>query len=270
MSRLDDEQPRFQRLITRLFPRSEAWRVSLETALRKLVAGFSWLPAAARIFVDRIYLQLSPSGMDARTLPDWERQFGINFPSTDEATRRLAIASKWAAMGGQSPRYIEDVLRGAGFDVYVHECWQLPSAPPRTPHDPRDYAEDPLISTYQCLDDDDDPHECIDTRSGPQCTDWLVNEVNYIVNDSLTPHAPPPIPDDPARFPYFVYIGGETFPETATVPLARRTEFRELILSIVPVRHWIITLVEYDPGATYLVTDGGDFLVTDDGDYLVA
>lgn len=264
------EMPLFRRLVIRLFPRAEAWRVAIVTRLFQLLTGFSWLPSAARVYVDHVYAQLNPSTVDAGNLADWERQFGISFPSNDEAARRLALAAKWAAAGGQSPRYLEDALQAAGFDVYLHEWWEPPNEAPRTARDPRDYANDPLIGEYQCIDDAGPQHECTDEPSGPQCTDWLMNEVNYLVNDSMTPVAPPPIPDDPGAWRYFLYVGGEVFPSSATVPLARRTEFRELMLSLFPAQQWIVTLVTYDPPATPLVTQGGDQLVTQDGDRLVA
>lgn len=255
-------------LIIRLFPRAEAWRIAIGSWLRKLLEGFASLPAAARVFIDRVYEQLNPRTVDAENIPDWERQFGINFPASDEVTRRLALAAKWAATGGQSPQYIEDTLQAAGFNVYVHEWWVPPNEAPRTARDPRAYANQPLIGQYQCIPDGETQHECADVSNGPQCTEWLMNEVNYIVNDNLTPIAPPPIPSDPDRWRFFIYIGAETFPNSAEVPMSRRDEFRELLLTICPAQQWIVTLVDYVQPLATLITEGGDTITTEDGDVL--
>lgn len=257
-------------LIIRLFPRAEAWRIAIGSWLRKLLDGFASLPAAARIFIDRVYEQLAPGSVDAENLADWERQFGINFPSASETDRRLAIAAKWAATGGQSPQYIEDTLQAAGFNVYVHEWWVPPNEAPRTARDPRDYANQPLIGQYQCIPDSETQHECTDVPNGPQCTEWLMNEVNYIVNDNLTPIAPPPIPSDPDRWRFFIYIGAETFPNFAEVSMFRRDEFRELLLTICPAQQWIVTLVDYVQPLATLITEGGDTITTEDGDVLTS
>lgn len=252
-------------LITRLFPRAQAWRIAAESKLRQLLEGFAVLPENARDFVDGVYAELHPD--TTTNLDAWERQFGINFPSQIESNRRLAVASKWSAMGGQSPQYIEDTLRAAGFDVYVHEWWSGANVAPRTVRDPRTYATDPLIGEHQCIADADGPHGCYDGADGPQCTAWLMNEVNYIVNDRLSPIAPPPIPSDSDTWPYFIYIGGETFPNNAEVDAVRRDEFRELLLSLTPAHLWIVTLVDYVE--SYVAVDSDGYVLVDPSDYIL-
>ena len=46
-----------------------------------------------------------------------------------EQERRDRLDASWKATGGQSPRYIQDTLQAAGFDVYVHEWW-IPGSEP--------------------------------------------------------------------------------------------------------------------------------------------
>ena len=47
------------------------------------------------------------------------------------------------------------------------------------------------------------------------------------------------------RHPYYMYIGGATFPNTVDIPASRRTEFERLIRSICPEHLWIVLRVRY-------------------------
>jgi hypothetical protein len=125
--------------------------------------------------------------------------------------------------------------------------------------DPRTYTNQPLFGTTQCGDDgtaaDTPIAECgeqpPDQTSvlSATCNAFLVNDVGYLVNENLTDIAPPPVPDDPDKWPYFLYIGGQTFPATATISETLRNEFEDLILRIAPAQQWIVTLIDYeDPG----------------------
>jgi hypothetical protein len=53
------------------------------------------------------------------------------------------------------------------------------------------------------------------------------------------------IPNDPKKWPYFAYIGGEKFPELAEIPSYRRGEFETLLLKIFPAHLWLGVLVKY-------------------------
>ncbi len=53
------------------------------------------------------------------------------------------------------------------------------------------------------------------------------------------------VPNDPAKWPYFLYIGGETFGDMAQVDPNRRDEFEALCLKICPTQQWLGVLVEY-------------------------
>jgi len=54
------------------------------------------------------------------------------------------------------------------------------------------------------------------------------------------------IPNDPAKWHYFVYIGAQTFPALASVESSRRDEFEELLLKYCPAHMWIGVLVTYN------------------------
>jgi hypothetical protein len=79
----------------------------------------------------------------------------------------------------------------------------------------------------------------------PECNRFLANEPGYLVNLNLTREAPPPVPDDSAAYPYFLYWMGATFGDRAEVPAARRDEFERLLLKLCPEQHWLVTYVTY-------------------------
>ncbi len=124
----------------------------------------------------------------------------------------------------------------------------------------------PLIGTVQCGDPD-----AYCGNPDAQCNGFLVNDPGYIVNLDLTPRPPPRVPENPARWPFFLYIGGETFPDHAEVDETRRAEFERLLLKLRPAQQWVVTLVDYvevDPDE--LITQDGETLTTEGGDPLAA
>lgn len=232
------------RTFTHLLPDGKAWRLTISKALRSFFEGLVGGFTDVRTYSDDVYLDLFPE--TTRELDAWEKQFGI-LPAVLEADRRSNLAAEWRATGGQDPTYIQEVLQAAGFDVWIHEWWSSGPAP-YVPRDPRDYTEQPLIGTIQCSALANQ-HQCRAVPFAPECNRFLANEPNYLVNENWTGEAPPPIPEDPAYWPYFLYIGGETFGDVALIPTARRAEFERLILKLCPLQHWIVILVDY-------VTDG--------------
>ncbi len=227
------------RTFQQLLPNAKAWRIVVQKTLRDfftgLVGGFS----DARDYIDEVHGDLHPD--TTRELAAWESQFGLVPASTaTENERRAALAAEWAATGGQSPSYIQGVIQTAGFDVYIHDWWS--SGPPYVARDPRDYTEDPLIGDYQCDAITTTQPQCNEFgEDQPQCSAFLTGDPGYIVNRTLVPIAPPPVPDDPDYWPYFVYFGGETFGDYAYVPNARRAEFERLLLKLCPTHLWIVT-----------------------------
>jgi len=265
----------FFRIISHLLPSGAAFSVTVNKTLRRFFLGLSEQPAETKEFIDLVYLDLFPE--TTRELNEWERQFGL--PLTDMTSDpavvngRLLLSAEWKATGGQSPSYLQGVLQAAGFDVFVHEWWS--SGPPYVARDPRDYTDNPLIGSWQCTGFDGGglplptQPQCSALASQPQCNRWLANDTHYLVNLDLTRRAPPPVPDDPAKWPYFVYVGGETFPDFATVDITRRAEFERLLLKLRPTHNWIVTLIDYESVGRF-ITEGGSFFITEDGSYFIA
>lgn len=243
----------FFRLLVHLLPRGVAWQVTVDKTLRRFLQGLTQAPADVRAFVDAAWLDIFPA--TTRSLADWERQFGLAGNGSD-SDRRLQYGAAWSAQGGQSPRYLEDVVRAAGFDVHVYEWWTS-NTTPRTKRDPRAYTASPLIGTVQCGEalaqctaNDAPPPDPLPSGVSlfdlyPECNRFLVNDPGYLVNLDLTRSAPPPVPDDSSRWPFFIYIAGATVDTRADVPAARREEFERLLLKLRPAQQWIVTFVNY-------------------------
>ena len=249
----------FFRQLRHLLPDGQAWRATVEKTLRKFLVGISSAPSDARDFVDDVYGDLHPE--TTRELEAWEEEFAITPNGTDEE-RRVALAAAWSATGGQSPRYLQDLVQAAGFDLYIHEWWEPPGGTPWTPRDPNNYTVAPLFGTTQCGEAD---AQCGEEEA--QCDRFLVNDPRYLVNKTRAREAPPPIPSSSAYWPYFLYWGAETFGVDAEIPESRREELERLLLKYCPSHLWLVMMVTY---LAPLLTDTGETLTTDTGEELLA
>lgn len=233
------------RVFQHLLPRALAWRTTVATNLRRYFEGLAAFAADVRTFIDLVYLDLFPS--TTRELPQWEFQFAVKSTGT-ETQRRLRLAGAWSAQGGQSPDYLQSVVHAAGFtSVYVHEWWE--STGPFVARDPRLYTTQPLTGAYQC--EGSTPWECFDPGPGESlaanCDDSLANDPRYLVNQDLTRRAPPPVPSDSTRWPYFLYFAGRNFPQPAILHADERADLEALLLRICPSQQWIVTLLAIPP-----------------------
>jgi hypothetical protein len=230
------------RLIQHLLPRALAWGTTTSKRLRAYLEGLAGLPTDVRTFIDLAYLDLFPA--TTRELPAWEKQFGLN-PGGSLTDRRNKLAAAWALQGRQSPDYIQRAIHAGGFtSVFVHEWWE--SGPPYVARDPRDHVRQRLIGVYQC--ETLSPWQCFDSGPGDRlaahCDDTLVNDPGYVVNLDLTRRGPPPVPDDPNAWRFFLYFSGAAFPELAPVPASRLAELKEIALTMKPAQQWLVFLTE--------------------------
>lgn len=106
-----------------LLPDSVAWRVIVERTLKKYLRGLSSAGTNAVGFVDDIYDDIGPD--TTRELEEWEQQFDL-YPLGSDTVRRQGLAAAWAARGGQSRKYLEDIIRASGFTLAsVYESFDL-------------------------------------------------------------------------------------------------------------------------------------------------
>jgi hypothetical protein len=271
-----------------LLPRALSWTITVDKQLRQLFVGFSEVFVDVREYFDLIWLDMFPE--TTRELTAWEQAFGVNRGSLVESERRNRLSALWSAQGGQDPRYIQDTLQLSGFDVYVHEWWQLPLTVPPVPRNPYTALG---TEQYGCGDPEmecgEPAAECGNYRASPGY--MLVNklytaEINYTCecgerfmecgeptaecgeNSGFTfRRIQYPIPDNPAFWPYIMYIGGEIFGDTVIIDSKRQDEFENLCLKICPTHLWIGLLINF---TDFLVEDESeDTLVEDESGYFL-
>lgn len=268
----------FFRVFRHLLPNARAWRLVVEKRLRSFFEGLSGSGDAVKSFIDAVYLDLFPQ--DTRELSAWERQFALPATRLNEQQRRDRLAAMWRAVGGQDPKYIQDTLQGAGFDVYVHEWWEPGTEPAvgshaaATPRSPLVWLRREFTSVFilvecgeplaACGEPDAECGNSREPRGYPLVNKILKTRPNLLVlcGEEVAECGNPSalcgnydkfatvrrnyiVPRDPAYWPYFLYIGGETFGTLAQVDPTRRDEFEDLCLKICPAQQWLGMLAEY-------------------------
>lgn len=262
----------FERIAQHLLPKGLAWRLTPEKTLKDFVNGlFAPLETFKDAWFDYIWLQIFPDVTDQ--LDEWERQFGLQtVAGASEQDRIDRLIATWQATGGQSPRYLQDTVRAAGFDVYIHEWWEPGSNPPT--------VRNPLL----ILNDESGQLNYLTVCGNAQA---VCGYVGAVCGSSSNPKGYPlvnkilqvrpnvvdcgdpiavcgnanavcgaftgfkftqrryTIPNDPNKWPYFLYWGGENFPDLADIPQSRRNEFETLVLKLCPTEQWLGILVNY-------------------------
>jgi uncharacterized protein YmfQ (DUF2313 family) len=233
----EKEPPSFLNVIRHLLPNAKAWWLTPEKNLKKFFRGLSDMPQDIRDFYDLIFNDLDPQ--KTRQLDEWEEQFGLPPSFLDEQERRDRLEATWKNQGGQSPYYIQTTLQNAGFNVFVHEWWEEGTDPP-VARDPTTLLSGSEI-TYLMMDGaliaQDGNTDAMDGKA--------IGLRGYPLVNKPEPSGGYTVPSDPNTFPYYWYVGSETFPEVANVPQSRRDEFEQLLLKIGPTHLWIGVLVEY-------------------------
>lgn len=261
-----------------LLPNAKAWRITVEKTLRSFFEGLTGIGEDAKEFFDFIFDDIDPQ--KTRQLSEWETQFALCNAGLTEQERRDRLEATWAATGGQDPQYIQDTLQAAGFTVFVHEWWEPIGGRPAggsidndvTPvaRNPFDFLDDgsgglPALMYDGAADAQDGDTIAMDGATLTAAGYPLVNKIleSLIIGDGFADmqdgdseaqeggileifaRKQYKIPNDPTKYPFFLYIGGETFPDQATVPNSRRDEFEDLCLKICPTEQWLGILVNY-------------------------
>lgn len=263
----------FLRIFKHLLPRAKAWSITIDKKLRQFFDGLTVIGDDIKTFVDEVYLDLFPK--TTRELDKWENQFNLPNPlNLTEQERRDRLDAAWKALGGQSPKYIQDTLRNSGFDVYVHEWWDPNNEPPVndntciTPRNPfyvlkdingghtmgdpvitmgsgATMGGDAVLKGYLLVNAEDDisidmPY----TMGNPVVTMGGGATMGFIDGFTLT-RREFDIPADVKCWHYILYIGGQNFGDVAQIPQDRRLEFEQLCLKICPTQQWLGMIVEY-------------------------
>lgn len=266
----------FFEIIEHLLPHSTAWKLTINKRLKEFINGLSGLPLDIKNYIDLIYLDIFPN--TTRHIDLWENQFGLfSNKNLTEQQRRDRLDVYWKDLRGQSPKYIQERLRSAGFDVYIHEWW-TPESKPKVnkktcaiPRDPFDYlsVDGTVIYTIQCGEPLAQCGEPL-AQSGQLNGNLGYALVNKVFVSNLTrnqcgesfmqcgefeaqcadlgyyqSYKKYTMPNDITKFPYFLYIGAETFGDFAIIEESRREEFERLCLKICPAHQWLGMIVKY-------------------------
>lgn len=210
--------------LQRLLPRGRAFQLSNNKSLTKLFRGIALAAEDAKAFVDSVYLdQFAATTREIREL---EREHGLP-PAVTEADARLHVAAERARVRNLSPYSLQKTLQDAGFNVYVHECWNQYGAirNPRLRVDVTRFGRHPMRSPSS--------PNVVQMRGrtdidGNPIAQHVMNteapEQNVALNKTLQRqpiHRPSTNHDD---WVGYFYIGAESFPAKAVVPAARLEE----------------------------------------------
>lgn len=249
-----------------LFPRALAWRMPWNGFLRKYIDGLSETPKDVKDFADNVYLDMFPQ--TTRELELWEQQFNLVASGTEQ-NRRDNLAVRWVAQGGQGKDYLESVIHAAGFtDVFLHEWWTPTGGGGFTTKNPNLYitgAADvyfnqtgrvrsqfgrtksefsgiftiPLLYINQ--------FGRVRSQFGRPKAQFNPDSPNaggsLLVNKG--PDIDYPVPQNLDDFREMLYVGAETFPNFANIPVAQRDQFERLLLRYLPYSNWIGLLINY-------------------------
>lgn len=239
-----------------LLPRAKAWFITVDKQLRQFFAGL----AAPLIDDVKEMFDTIRNGTDPQKTTDlkrWEYQFGLLDTGLTTQERRDRLEAAWAATGGQSPSYIQGVLQGNGFNVYVHDWW-TPGTEPAVSVAGSPTARNPFTYLKATYPGDTTPNGYPLVNIIYETSKNYVNEAGELWMEAGEPLAvageysgfdesikPYTIPSDTGYYPHFIYIGGETFGTFANVPTTRKNEFEALCLKLCPGHKWLGMLINY-------------------------
>lgn len=242
---------RLLKTIRHLFPKSRQWNLVYLRDFLRLMKGITPSLDAAANNADTVWTDLIPATASERALTIWERQWAQGTASAlTLAQRRTRLAGVWAATGGQSPGYITDTLQAHGFPVFVHEWWDLAPNGYPVPKDPRDHllpvhggndvAGILLVNSIRTTVKFDEIGAGEAFAEAGEFRAVAGYYGGYAVGQLVDVYVGPQ-----TRHPYYLYIGGETFPDVVNIPIARREEFEGLCQKICPAHLWLVLRVTF-------------------------
>lgn len=225
------------RLTKRNYPKGRAFNLASDSNILKTHSALGNSEVAAINSATEILFSILPDNENFTTedATRWEQRLGlITNPAVSLVDRKLAIIRKMNHPGDiparQSGGYLENQLRASGFDVYVHAN-TLGQAP-------ADIFSPDCIGIWETSENCE--HGEIEHGQVMTGSIWQNTVANFI---------------DEQKDEYFnvggflfyiFYIGGENLGDFASVPSARKNEFRQLILKLKPAHTVGMLFINYD------------------------
>lgn len=238
--------------IRHLFPTSNPWNLVYAREFLSFMKGLMpSLDDAANNF-DAIWDDLIPATASEAAITNWERQFALQASSAlTLAERRVRLAGEWASAGGQSPNYLTTTFQAHGFPIFTHEWWDTAPNGHPVAKDPRDH----LLPEFGGND--------VDGRLLVNLVRTSLKFGSMLAGASFALAGRPEAlagffaghqigkvaysyvgPAD--RHPYYLYLGGETFPDIVNIPVARQDEFETLCKKICPAQQFLVLRVRFN------------------------
>jgi len=228
---------RFFRTFQHLLPRAKAWNITIDKKLRQFFDGLTVIQSDVIDNANDAHAELRPE--TATDMDRWFDQFNL-IQSGTLATDRESLAGAWILNDYQSPKQIQDTLQAAGFDVYIHEWWNVPVIGSPTVRNPASY----IAVGYNRYSSVAGADEMVSGDSSAVSGAYFEDNGYMLVNktDDGVVYS---VPVNAAEWPYIYYVGGSVFGSYASVPAARQNEFETLLLKTKPAEQWIGVLVTY-------------------------
>jgi uncharacterized protein YmfQ (DUF2313 family) len=243
------------KLTRQLFPQGRAYRIAKNSVKEKIVNALVVSESNFVSDADSVLNHILPDN-DGFTVYDaliWEQRLGINSnPSTSLEDRKAAIIQKLNHPGNilarQSAGYLEQQLRLAGFDVYVHD-----NNPVLTIQQVLTIGQNlPQLGNFQLGQNQlADAYSVYSTLfelsqlGNFQLGQHQLGQKKYknIVANKIDSELDKNFLWQNINRTFF--IGGENLGEFADVDASRKDEFRQLILQLKPARTISLLLINY-------------------------
>lgn len=222
------------KLIQNLLPHGNAWNLyPVHKNFFKIFDAFETvLVQEYNEKIDQIFLDLIPAF--STKLAEWASSFNILITSSTSKTDLInSLEAEWARNKSITAADLQATLRQAGFSVYVHDVGSK-SLDPRT-----------LVGGQQTFAQWGDP----DLVWGSNNAYWgrmKITEPSQVLVNKTGQGLDYVVPDNSDYWPFFVYIGGETFPNRITLDIDRKNEFERLVLKHKAAYVWAALLIDWE------------------------
>lgn len=244
-----------RKLTTQLFPTGEAYNFTPNGYVDKLLNAVTEGEEQVVSDIKAILHSILPdsASFDTADAVKWEIALGItpDLSSTLEQRKQVILDKLTHPQdipARQSAQYMEDTLRAAGFDVYVHENLDGSRIENIVTSNTEQLGDDQLDGNQLGTPISANPDRFApvgfgDVQLGTHqlgehaYIDKVVNHLEY-EKDVFYKIAEPGLTN-------VIYVSGATRPEYTDVPANRRSEFRELILLLKRAKCPAILLINY-------------------------